>query len=144
MSQIYPRATTCYRNVRNVNGTRSRVAYRCSAWQRYGRWIVTGVLLFISLACLITYMILSRKRKRARMLNMHTQPPLAPNGGYGGYAVPGQQQYGENGHGYGQQQYAPPPGAPPGYGQGGGHGGANEGYYGQQGGVVPPGNVYSK
>ncbi|CAG8983066.1 hypothetical protein HYALB_00006094 [Hymenoscyphus albidus] len=140
MSHIYPRDTTCYRNVRNFDGTRSRVSYRCSAWQRYGRWIVTGVLLSLSIFCLITYMILSRKRKRARMLNMHTQPPLAPNGGYGGYALPGQQYGQQQQNGYGQQQYAPPPGAPPGYGQGG----ANEGYYGQQGGVVQPGNVYSK
>ncbi|EPE35357.1 hypothetical protein GLAREA_11056 [Glarea lozoyensis ATCC 20868] len=119
---------TCYRTRYGYTQ-----AYRCSnsAWSRFGRWILAGVLILIGLILLLMILCLSRRRKR-RAAKYATQPATT-------YNAPPQTTYNNTGYdqnaGYGNQQYAPPAGAPP------PNYGGNEGYY-NQGGVSQPGNTY--
>ncbi|KAJ8066892.1 hypothetical protein OCU04_004278 [Sclerotinia nivalis] len=104
--------------------------YRCnSAWNRFGRWILAGVLIFIGLILLFAIMCITRRRRRRTQIrsgNTHmtyNQPNTygqAPANNYNS-----------------QQQYAPPAGAPP------HHGGGNQDYYGTSG-VTQPSNTYAK
>ncbi|KAH8586671.1 hypothetical protein B0O99DRAFT_50295 [Bisporella sp. PMI_857] len=96
--------------------------YCTSAWNRYGRWILAGVLIFIFLI-LIFLILCVRQRRMRRARNNMIATPMASHPGYGNNNP--QYQYGNN-TGY-NQQYAAPPGPPPPT-----YGNENAGYYGQQ------------
>ncbi|PMD25468.1 hypothetical protein NA56DRAFT_745251 [Hyaloscypha hepaticicola] len=99
-----------------------------SAWYRWGRWVLAGVLLFIGLVFLAVLLFCTRRRRRR---NRYATPMTsqAPLGGY------------NSGYGNGNQHYNPPSGPPPQYGNPNGNTGY-DGYYGQQSGVAQPQNAY--
>ena len=105
--------------------------YNCnSAWSRFGRWILAGVLIFIGLILLFLILCLSRRRKR-RAAKYTSQPATT-------YNAPQTSTYDNNNtYGVNNGGYAPPAGPPP-----TNYGGSNAGYYGGQGGVEQPGNTY--
>ncbi|KAF7870567.1 hypothetical protein EAF04_004311 [Stromatinia cepivora] len=120
LNELHSRAT-CYR--------RGYGYYRCnSAWNRFGRWILAGVLIFIGIILLFAIMCISRRRRRRMQIRSGNTPMT--------YNQPN--TYGQpptsNNYNYSQQQYAPPAGAP---------GGANQDYYGTSG-VTQPSNTYAK
>ncbi|KAL3426435.1 hypothetical protein PVAG01_03226 [Phlyctema vagabunda] len=108
-----------------------RRTYRCSAWQRFGRWVVAGILVLMGLIFIALFLCLAARRKRRARKYATNPTPMAAthqtypdqNQGYG-YNNGPQQEYG-NANNYGQnppyQQagYAPPPGPPPATYQGG-------------------------
>jgi len=97
-----------------------------SAWSRWGRWVLAGILLF--LAILFIFLALCFRRRRARRNQIFTtSTPMQAQQPGGVYYNQTQPQYEGN--------YAPPAGAPPNYG------GQNE-YYGQQNGIAQPQNAY--
>ncbi|KAF7952459.1 uncharacterized protein EAE97_001956 [Botrytis byssoidea] len=119
----------CYRNGYGY--------YRCnSAWSRFGRWILAGVLIFVGLILLFAIMCISRRRRRRNQISSTNQPMAytQPAATYG--QAPASYNYSQP-----QQSYAPPAGAPPTYG--GAHAGANADYYGTSG-VTQPANTYAK
>ncbi|CZR60744.1 uncharacterized protein PAC_10640 [Phialocephala subalpina] len=94
---------------------------RNSAWGRWGRWVLAGILILIAVILVFLFLCLGqRRRRRARNYQTTQTPMTAPSGGY----------YNN------QQQYNPPAGVPPTYG-----GGYNNEYYGQQTGVAQPQNA---
>ena len=118
LNEISSRAT-CYR--------RNYGYYRCnSAWHRFGRWILAGVLIIMVLFFLFIFMCISKRRRRRNQIRSGNQPMA--------YQAP-QSHYSQ------PKPYAPPAGAPPNYG--GQSGGANQDYYGT-GGVTQPQNTYAK
>jgi len=134
MNSIAARAT--YSTCRDRYGR----LYRCrtSAWSRYGRWILTGILILIAVVFVLMCLCLAqRKRRKARKYQTTQTPMTAPPQPQQNY-YGGDQQYNQNQN---QNQYAPPSGAPP-QNYGYGNQGANEGYYGQQQGVTKPQGAY--
>ncbi|KAI9641785.1 hypothetical protein NHQ30_009644 [Ciborinia camelliae] len=128
LNDLHSRAT-CYR--------RGYGYYRCnSAWSRFGRWILTGILIFFALILVFAILCISKRRRRRNQISSGNQPMAytQPANTYGQPAVQGY-NYSQP-----QQSYAPPAGAPP---YGGGHGGANQDYYGTSG-VTQPANTYAK
>ncbi|KAG4026758.1 hypothetical protein MFRU_037g00690 [Monilinia fructicola] len=120
LNDIYSRAT-CY--------SRNYGYYRCrSAWSRFGRWVLAGILIFVAIFFFFIILCISRRRRRRNQISSGNQPMA----------------YSQPTNTYNQppaQPYAPPPGVPPSYG--GGHTGANQDYYGTSG-VTQPTNVYTK
>ncbi|KAH7420172.1 hypothetical protein BKA64DRAFT_34746 [Cadophora sp. MPI-SDFR-AT-0126] len=106
-----------------------------SAFSRWGRWVLAGILIFLGILLLFIVLCCSKRRKRRRAL--HSTPMTAPVGHNSGYNA----GYNNGGGAY-NQQYAPPAGAPP--PQYGGNAGYNNGYYGQQNGIAQPQNAYVK
>jgi len=123
MNDLHSRAT-CYRRYYGY--------YSCnSAWSRFGRWILAGVLIFIFVLFLFAAMCLARRRRRRNQISSTNQPMAYSQTG-NTYNQPA------NNYDYSEPQtYAPPAGAPPIYG-----GGANQGYYNT--GVTQPTNTYAK
>jgi len=112
---------------------------RRSAWSRFGRWVLAGILIFIAIFMLLVLLCMRNRRRRRAHPKINSNPMThqthAP--------APQTGTYYNQDQGYAQNQsynqgYAPPPGAPPKYG-GGGYG--NE-YGQQQTGVEMPGNTY--
>ncbi|KAH6713389.1 hypothetical protein BKA61DRAFT_675633 [Leptodontidium sp. MPI-SDFR-AT-0119] len=104
-----------------------------SAFNRWGRWVLAGILILMAIFLMFIFLCLSRRRKRRAAL--HSTPMTAPvgNAGYNsGY---------NGGYNNNTQQYAPPAGAPP---PQYGNAGYNNDYYGQQNGVAQPQNAYVK
>ncbi|EKD12927.1 uncharacterized protein L3040_005786 [Drepanopeziza brunnea f. sp. 'multigermtubi'] len=100
-----------------------------SNWDRWGRWVLAGILIFLGLFLFFLYLCCANRRRRRRMNNAPT-PMTAHNPGYSGY--------------HPQQPYAPPPGPPPPQ-YVNGNGNAPGGYYGQQsGGLTQPQGAYMK
>jgi len=101
--------------------------YNCnSRWHRWGRWVLTALLIFAGLVALLFLLCCAwRRRLRSRM---HSTPMVsqAPDGNFGDYN---------------NQTYNAPPGPPPPT-YGGGYNAGYDGYYGQQGGVTQPPNAY--
>ncbi|OWP01724.1 hypothetical protein B2J93_2316 [Marssonina coronariae] len=134
--QLLPRTEDVFNLVvRQSHVTRScRYGYtrynNCdSAWHRWGRWLLSGVLIFIGI--FLVFFVFCCIRCRQRRQNRHaTSTPMTATGNQG-YA---QQQY------VPPQQYAPPAGAPPPqYGNE-----AYNGYYGTQGAVAEPRGAHMK
>ncbi|CAD6445533.1 453d12ef-e1fa-4cca-80c3-1f4c6813acf8 [Sclerotinia trifoliorum] len=114
LNELHSRAT-CFR--------RGYGYYRCnSAWYRFGRWVLAGILIFIGLILLFAIMCITRRRRRRNQIRSGNTPMT--------YNQP-------NTYNSQQQQYAPPAGAPP------HHGGGNQDYYGASG-VTQPQNAYAK
>ncbi|KAB8294829.1 hypothetical protein EYC80_006790 [Monilinia laxa] len=129
LNGFYSRAT-CYR--------RNYGYYRCnSAWSRFGRWILAGVLIFIGVLFLFVILCISKRRRRRNQISSGNQP-MAYSQPTNTYNQPPAQPYDYT---QPQQSYAAPPGVPSTYG--GGHAGANQDYYGTSG-VTQPTHVYTK
>merc|ERR1712058_158677 len=113
-------------------GPRFQRCRNSSAFSRWGRWVVAGILIFFGI--LLLFLVLCCAKRRKRRAALHSTPMTAPSGHHNsGYNA------GYNNGGY-NQQYAPPAGAPPQYG----NTGHNNDYYGQQNGVAQPQNAYVK
>jgi len=105
-----------------------------SAWYRWGRWVLAGILIFLAIVLIFFFMCLRKRRSRRRMTSASTrmtyQAPIAPQTG----AYYNQEQNQDYNPGYNQgynQNYAAPEGPPPQYGG-----------YEQCGNVEMPGNTY--
>jgi len=106
---------------------------RSSAWSRFGRWILAGVLIFVAVIFLFAIMCMSRRRRRRNQIS--SNQPMAYQAPSNNYPPASNDYYAPQGQ---QQQYAPPAGHPPYYG--GNQGNAeNQGY-----GVTQPQNAYTK
>lgn len=123
VAQILPRAASLLskRYCSSYNRYGNGYSYNnCnSAWYRFGRWILAGILLLIGIVFFLGVLFCMRRRRRRAMRYQANNQPMAyqPQGGaYNqGYAPPQQQQYG-----------------------------AAQGYYGQTGGVTQPQGAYVK
>ncbi|APA11941.1 hypothetical protein SS1G_05489 [Sclerotinia sclerotiorum 1980 UF-70] len=123
LNELHSRAT-CYR--------RGYGYYRCnSAWYRFGRWILAGILIFVGLILLFAIMCITRRRRRRNQIRSGNTPMTYNQSNTYGPSAP------NNYNSQSQQQYAPPAGAPPNYG------GGNQDYYGASG-VTQPQNTYAK
>jgi len=112
-----------------------------SAWHRWGRWVLAGVVIFVGLVVIAGVLLMQNRRRRrshpvATSTPMAYQAPIAPAGGY--YNSQTAQPYDQNlNPQYEPQQtynrtYAAPEGPPP----------PQYNTYELEGGVVQPGNVY--
>ncbi|TVY35063.1 hypothetical protein LSUB1_G005066 [Lachnellula subtilissima] len=141
INSILPRAAalvsrnSCYNNNYNSGyGGGYGGSYSCnSAWSRWGRWVLAGILIFIGICFLLVIALCAMRRKRRnRKRYESTTTPMAnvqqPVGG---------------GYQNDQPAYArPSEPAPPLYS--GNYEAGNAGYYGQQGGVTLPQGAYVK
>ncbi|KAM3075147.1 hypothetical protein ACMFMG_007399 [Clarireedia jacksonii] len=84
--------------------------YSCrrSAWSRFGRWILAGILIFIALFFLFVIMCITRRRRRRNQI-VSTNQPMAYQTPSNNYPPASNDYYAPQG----QQQYAPPAGKPP-------------------------------
>jgi len=141
INSILPRAAvlvsrrTCYSN--NYNGGYGGYSgsYNCdSAWYRWGRWVLAGILILIGICFLLTaaFCVLCRKRRNRKRYENTTTPMSNVQQPVGG------------GYQNDQPMYArPSEAAPPLYS--GNYEAGNAGYYGQQqGGVTLPQGAYVK
>ncbi|KAI4216825.1 MAG: hypothetical protein LQ351_000774 [Letrouitia transgressa] len=114
----------CYRNRSN--------------WDRFGRWILVGIIIVGALFIALAFACITARRRRRRGLQ-----PYRGTGWAAGGAPPGQAPAQWTGNQYNPNQPGPPNyGPPPNQGYYGNNQ-PNQGYYGgQQSGVAAPNNVY--
>ncbi|TVY46717.1 hypothetical protein LOCC1_G002839 [Lachnellula occidentalis] len=158
ITSLLPRAAelvarrTCYNN-NYYSGYNSGYgnggSYNCnSAWSRWGRWVLAGILIFIAIVFILLFALrpsvlcpllttpqpsFCARRRRRRSAKT-----------YENTAMTNVQQPTGNNYQNDQPMYAPPAEAPPLYSGNYGGGGSNQGYYGQQGGVTQPQGAYVK